>query len=145
MAPPVTSSGGGTGFVAVLASVPHSASSRIDALKRFADMQQKYSTALSGKTPDIATANLGAKGSFDRLVVGPPGSRQEANNVCTQLKAQGYSSCWGPHSLHQIRCMIRETLGGRALDVPAVLTSGPEGGRDTTPRAVALRREALRT
>ena len=93
-APPVTSSGGGTGFVAVLASVPHSASSRIDALKRFADMQQKYSTALSGKTPDIATANLGAKGSFDRLVVGPPGSRQEANNVCAQLKAQGYSSCW---------------------------------------------------
>lgn len=91
---PVTSSGGGTGFVAVLASVPHSASSRIDALKRFADMQQKYSTALAGKTPDIATANLGAKGNFDRLVVGPPGSRQEASNVCAQLKAQGYSSCW---------------------------------------------------
>jgi cell division septation protein DedD len=93
-AAPVTSSGGGTGFVAVLASVPHSASSRIDALKRFADMQQKYSTALAGKTPDIATANLGAKGNFDRLVVGPPGSRQEASNVCAQLKAQGYSSCW---------------------------------------------------
>lgn len=93
-AAPVTSSGGGTGFVAVLASVPHSASSRIDALKRFADMQQKYSTALAGKTPDIATANLGAKGSFDRLVVGPPGSRQEASSVCAQLKAAGYSSCW---------------------------------------------------
>ena len=30
------------GFVAVLASVPQSASSRMDALKRFADMQQKY-------------------------------------------------------------------------------------------------------
>jgi len=92
-APPVTTSGG-SGFVAVLASVPHSASSRIDALKRFADMQQKYSTALSGKTPDIATANLGAKGNFDRLVVGPPGSRQEASSVCAQLKAAGYSSCW---------------------------------------------------
>jgi hypothetical protein len=90
----VAASGGSAGFVAVLASVPHSASSRIDALKRFADMQQKYSTALAGKTPDIATANLGAKGNFDRLVVGPPGSRQEANSVCAQLKAQGYSSCW---------------------------------------------------
>lgn len=94
-APPVaaTSSGGGAGFVAVLASVPHSASSRIDALKRFADMQQKYGTALAGKTPDIASANL-SKGAYDRLVVGPPGSREEASNVCSQLKAQGYKDCW---------------------------------------------------
>ncbi len=92
-APPVASSGGGTGFVAVLASVPHSASSRIDALKRFADMQQKYSTALAGKTPDIASANL-SKGVYDRLVVGPPGSREQASSVCTQLKAEGYKGCW---------------------------------------------------
>jgi hypothetical protein len=83
----------GTGFVAVLASIPHSSSSRIDALKRFADMQQKYSAALSGKTPDIASANL-SKGVYDRLVVGPPGSREQASNVCTQLKAEGYASCW---------------------------------------------------
>lgn len=92
-APPVTSSGGGTGFVAVLASIPHSSSSRIDALKRFADMQQKYSAALAGKTPDIASANL-SKGVYDRLVVGPPGSREQASNVCVQLKAQGYHGCW---------------------------------------------------
>jgi hypothetical protein len=91
-APPVTTHSG-TGFVAVLASIPHSTSSRIDALKRFADMQQKYSTALAGKTPDIASANL-SKGNYDRLVVGPPGSREEASNVCVQLKAQGYAGCW---------------------------------------------------
>jgi hypothetical protein len=83
----------GTGFVAVLASIPHSASSRIDALKRFADMQQKYSAALSGKTPDIASANL-SKGAYDRLVVGPPGSREQASGVCSQLKAEGYTGCW---------------------------------------------------
>ncbi len=92
-APPVAPAGGGTGFVAVLASVPHSASSRIDALKRFADMQQKYSEALAGKTPDIASANL-TKGVYDRLVVGPPGSREQASAVCTQLKAEGYKGCW---------------------------------------------------
>nr|HML28263.1 SPOR domain-containing protein [Hyphomicrobium sp.] len=91
-AAPVTTHSG-TGFVAVLASIPHSASSRIDALKRFADMQQKYSDALSGKTPDISSANL-SKGVYDRLVVGPPGSREEANTVCAQLKAQGYRGCW---------------------------------------------------
>jgi len=93
-APPVVpSSGGGSGFVAVLASIPRSDSSRIDALKRFADMQQKYGSALAGKTPDVASATL-AKGAYDRLVVGPPGSREEANNVCSQLKAQGYKDCW---------------------------------------------------
>jgi hypothetical protein len=91
-APPVTSSSG-TGFVAVLASVPHSSTSRIDALKRFADMQQKYSAALAGKTPDIASASL-SKGVYDRLVVGPPGSRAQASSVCVQLKAQGYHGCW---------------------------------------------------
>jgi hypothetical protein len=91
-APPVTPHTG-TGFVAVLASIPHSSSSRIDALKRFADMQQQYSTALAGKTPDIASANL-SKGVYDRLVVGPPGSREQASSVCAQLKAAGYHSCW---------------------------------------------------
>jgi hypothetical protein len=90
---PVTASGG-VGFVAVLASVPKSANSRMDALKRFADMQQKYSAALSGKTPDVAEANLGAKGSYHRLIVGPPASREKANAVCIELKAQGYNGCW---------------------------------------------------
>lgn len=94
---PVTASGSGTaahsGFVAVLASIPKSSSSRMDALKRFADMQQKYSSALSGKTPDVLSASL-AKGKYDRLVVGPPGSRSEANSVCSELKSAGYNDCW---------------------------------------------------
>jgi SPOR domain len=86
--------GGASGFVAVLASVPRSASSRMDALKRFADMQQKYGNVLGGKTPDVAEANLGAKGAYHRLVVGPPGSREQAGSVCSQLKSQGYADCW---------------------------------------------------
>lgn len=90
-AAPVT---GGNGYVAVLASVPKSASSQGDALKRFADMQQKYSSVLTGKTPSVAEANLGAKGAYHRLVVGPPASREQANTVCSQLKAQGYTDCW---------------------------------------------------
>ncbi len=87
-------SGGASGYVAVLASVPRSDTSRMDALKRFADMQQKYSSVLSGKTPDVAEANLGAKGNYHRLVVGPPASRQQASMLCTDLKAQGYTDCW---------------------------------------------------
>lgn len=84
----------GSGFVAVLASVPRSDSSRITALKQFADMQQKYGTVLAGKTPDVAEANLGAKGNYHRLVVGPPGSREQASSLCSQLKSQGFNDCW---------------------------------------------------
>lgn len=84
----------GAGYVAVLASVPASDSSRIDALKQFADMQQKYSVILQNKTPDVQEANLGEKGTYHRLLVGPPGSRDSASSLCVQLKAQGYSGCW---------------------------------------------------
>jgi hypothetical protein len=90
--PPVT--GGASGYVAVLASVPRSDSSRMDALRRFADMQQKYGGVLTGKTPDVAEANLGAKGNYHRLVVGPPASRQQAAALCSDLKAQGFTDCW---------------------------------------------------
>ncbi len=84
----------GAGFVAVLASVPATPKSRMDALKQFADMQQKYGGALGDKTPDVQEANLGAKGTYHRLMAGPPGSREQASSVCAQLKAAGYSGCW---------------------------------------------------
>jgi hypothetical protein len=85
---------GGNGFVAVLASVPASQKSSMDALKQFADMQQKYGPALANKTPEVREANLGDKGTYHRLLVGPPGSREQAGQLCSQLKAQGYGSCW---------------------------------------------------
>lgn len=84
----------GAGYVAVLASVPASGSSRIDALKQFADMQQKYGAILQNKTPDVQEANLGEKGTYHRLLVGPPGSRDSASQLCSDLKGQGYSNCW---------------------------------------------------
>jgi cell division septation protein DedD len=74
--------------------VPVSDKSRLDALKQFADMQQKYGALLQNKTPDIQEANLGEKGTYHRLMVGPPGSREGASELCTQIKAQGYPSCW---------------------------------------------------
>jgi hypothetical protein len=83
------------GYVAVLASVPVSGSSRINALQQFADLQQRYGGILQNKTPDVQEANLGEKGRFHRLVIGPPGSREGANSVCAQLKSAGYSAdCW---------------------------------------------------
>jgi hypothetical protein len=85
---------GGSGYVAVLASVPASQKSNMEALKQFADMQQKYGTALANKTPEVREANLGDKGTYHRLLVGPPGSREAAGQLCAELRAAGYSSCW---------------------------------------------------
>ena len=89
-APATISSSGTSGFVAVLSSQK----SRMDALKAFADLQQKYGDVLSAKTPDVQEANLGEKGLWYRAVVGPPGSRDAASGVCSQLKTAGYSGCW---------------------------------------------------
>jgi hypothetical protein len=89
-APPTAVATTGNGFVAVLSSQK----SRMDALKAFADLQQKYGNVLQTKTPDVQEANLGEKGTWYRAVVGPPGSRDAASNLCTQLKTAGYSGCW---------------------------------------------------
>ena len=95
MTAPVTAVPTGAGYVAVLASVPVSTTSRINALKQFADMQQKFGPVLQNKTPDVKEANLGDKGNYHRLLVGPPSSREGAQALCGSLKAAGYASdCW---------------------------------------------------
>jgi sporulation related protein len=82
----------GLGYVAVLFTEKTS----MDALKKFADMQQKYTDVLVDKTPDVQEADLSDRGlgTQYRLVVGPPGSRNSASGVCAQLKSAGYSGCW---------------------------------------------------
>ena len=50
-------------------------------------------SALSGRTPDVQEADLAREiGHLYRLVVGPPGSRDAANGVCSQLKTAGYEA-----------------------------------------------------
>ena len=73
-AAPAATASSGAGFVAVLSSQK----SRMDALKIFANMQEKYGDVLASRTPDVQEANLGEKGVWYRLVVGPPGSREAA-------------------------------------------------------------------
>jgi sporulation related protein len=79
-----------SGYVAVLSSKK----SRMDALKAFADMRDKYGDVLASKTPDVLEVNLGEKGVWYRAVVGPPGSREAALGLCSKLKSAGYASCW---------------------------------------------------
>ena len=81
-----------TGYVAVLSSQK----SRMDALKTFADLQQKYTSVLQNKIPDVQEADLSARGlgTMYRVVVGPPSSREAAADVCGQLKTAGFTGCW---------------------------------------------------
>jgi SPOR domain len=81
---------GGNGYVAVLSSQK----SRMDALKAYADMQQKYGDVLANKPADVQEADLGDKGLWYRAVVGPPGSREAASSLCGQLKSAGFIGCW---------------------------------------------------
>ncbi len=89
---PITRSGASSGYVAVLSSQR----SRMDALKTFADLQQKYTDVLQNKIPDVQEADLSARGlgMMYRVVVGPPGSREAANSVCGQLRNAGFQGCW---------------------------------------------------
>ena len=67
--------------------------SRIDALAAFADLQQRYPRVLNGKTPDIQTANLGSRGTWYRVRVGPPRSKSATTQLCSKLKSAGLGSC----------------------------------------------------
>jgi SPOR domain len=89
---PAVATSAASGYVAVLASKK----SRMDALKAFADMQQKYNDVLGSRTPDVQESDQSARGlgTMYRLVVGPPGSREAASGVCSQLKTAGYKDCW---------------------------------------------------
>src|SRR5262249_41938445 len=90
VAAPAPTATASSGFVAVVASKK----SRMDALKAFADLQQKYGDVLAAKPPDVQEADLGDKGIWYRAVVGPPGSREAASSVCNQLKTAGHAACW---------------------------------------------------
>jgi cell division septation protein DedD len=64
-----------------------------DALASFADMQQKYPKLLASYRPIVQKADLGAKGTWYRLRIGPIADKTAANKLCGQLKSQGLPDC----------------------------------------------------
>ena len=64
------------------------------ALEAFANMQQKYSTILGTYGPLIQRADLGDRGVFYRLRVGPVASKNGADSLCGKLKQAGLKSCF---------------------------------------------------
>ncbi len=64
-----------------------------EALASFADMQQKYPALLASYRPMVQKADLGAKGVWYRLRIGPIADKTAAAKLCSQLKAQGLPDC----------------------------------------------------
>ena len=64
-----------------------------EALASFADMQQKYPALLASYRPMVQKADLGAKGVWYRLRIGPIPDKTAAAKLCSQLKAQGLPDC----------------------------------------------------
>ncbi len=64
------------------------------ALAAFADLQQKYPNILDGLAPTIKRADLGDKGIWYRLWVGPMDTRGSAADVCEKLKQAGLGGCF---------------------------------------------------
>jgi cell division septation protein DedD len=64
-----------------------------EALASFADMQQKYPALLANYRPMVQKADLGAKGTWYRLRIGPIGDKTAATKLCSQLKSQGLPGC----------------------------------------------------
>jgi cell division protein FtsN len=64
-----------------------------EALASFADMQQKYPSLLASYRPMVQKADLGTKGVWYRLRIGPIADKTAAAKLCSQLKAQGLPDC----------------------------------------------------
>jgi cell division protein FtsN len=63
--------------------------SQADAQSSWNSLKSRYSSVLGALEPSIQEADLGAKGVFYRVRVGPWASRDEAIGVCEALQAAG--------------------------------------------------------
>ncbi|MEL6372814.1 MAG: SPOR domain-containing protein [Pseudomonadota bacterium] len=87
---PRVPAGGANGYVAWVAS----SKDKLRALAQFANMQQRYGAVMAGRQPDIQEADLGSRGKWYRLRIGPPGSRAATASLCQKLIGKGVKSCF---------------------------------------------------
>jgi hypothetical protein len=65
--------------------------SEAEAQSSFRALQGKYPNLLGGREPIVRRADLGEKGIYYRAMVGPFASREQATDLCSNLKAAGGS------------------------------------------------------
>jgi cell division septation protein DedD len=74
------------GAYAVQLASEHSAA---EAHASFRALRAKFQNQLGGREPIVRRADLGAKGIYYRVMVGPFASMEKAAGICTTLKAAG--------------------------------------------------------
>src|SRR6187549_1348962 len=82
---PAAASSGGTGSYVQVSSQR----SEGEAQAAFRSLQAKFPDQLGGRQPSIQKADLGAKGTYYRAMVGPFANAGEASQLCSSLKAAG--------------------------------------------------------
>jgi cell division septation protein DedD len=89
--PQISEAAAGTGnfFVQIAARNDQDA-----AMAAFASLQQKYASVLGNHSPSVRKVDLGDKGVWFRLLVGPIESKNEADQLCEQLKTAGMKGCF---------------------------------------------------
>lgn len=83
--PATATAAAGGGFQVQLTSQK----SEADARAAFTNLQRKYPQILGSYQPRITSADLGDRGTYYRVKVGPFGSRDEASTFCSSLKSAG--------------------------------------------------------
>ena len=63
--------------------------SQNEAMRAFDDLRRRFPQLLGGMAPEIIRADLGQRGVWYRVGVGPMEQRSSADNFCRQLKARG--------------------------------------------------------
>jgi SPOR domain len=64
------------------------------AQRAFNELRQQYPKLLQHRQSELQPVDVGNKGVWYRLLVLPPGSRQQATETCSRLAAAGYDRCW---------------------------------------------------
>jgi sporulation related protein len=85
IAPAVSAGAGGSGSYVQVSSQR----SEAEAQAAFRSLQAKFPNQLGGRQPQIHKADLGAKGTYYRAMVGPFANANEAGELCSSLKAAG--------------------------------------------------------
>ena len=73
-----------------MAQIKHN---QTEALGVFADLQHRYASLLADYRPMVQKVDLGAKGIWYRLRIGPIADKTTATKLCTQLKSRGHQDC----------------------------------------------------
>ena len=68
--------------------------SRAESLAYFADLQARYGRIIGGTKPFVQQVDLGAKGVWFRLRIGPLSSSDAAKEMCLKLVAAGVKDCF---------------------------------------------------